>query len=56
MTKDPNRSLATIDGYIWLLCGRLDDFFATAISSAHSYECNFRVFVVGLIVGILMLS
>ena len=56
MTKVPNRSLATIDGYIWLFCGRLGELSATALSSAHCYEYNFKGFVVGLIVGFLLRS
>ena len=39
---------------IWS-CGRLGELSVTAISSAHCYEYNFKGFVVGLIVGILLL-
>ena len=56
MVKDSNRSLATIDGYIWLFCGRLGNLSAYTISCAPCYEYNFKGFVVGLIVGIFMLS
>ena len=44
MAKDPNRSWATIDGCIWLFCGRLCVLSATTISSVPCYEYNFKGF------------